>query len=64
MTGAPLTLKYDCVYLNAFETGSGIPRRIGIWISSYNERPPHSSHRLLAPVKAYDIANHNLKAAA
>lgn len=29
------SLKYECVYLNAFETGSEARRGIGAWISSY-----------------------------
>lgn len=38
------SLKYECVYLNAFETGSEARDGIGDWISYYNERRPHSSH--------------------
>jgi putative transposase len=30
------SLKYECVYLNAFETGSEARRGIGAWISYYN----------------------------
>lgn len=58
------SLKYECVYLNAFETGSEARRGIGAWISYYNEKRPHSSHGLLTPAEAYDTANRNLKAAA
>lgn len=58
------SLKYECVYLNAFETGSDARKGIGAWISYYNERRPHSSHGLRTPAEAYDIANDNLKAAA
>lgn len=58
------SLKYECVYLNAFETGSEARRGIGAWISYYNEKRPHSSHGLLTPAEAYDTANQNLKAAA
>ena len=56
------SLTYECVYLNAFETGSEARRGIGAWISYYNEKRPHSSHGLLTPAEAYDTAN--LKAAA
>jgi putative transposase len=59
-----LPLKYECVYLNAFETGSEARRGIGAWISCYNEKRPHSSHGLLTPAETYDTANQNLKAAA
>jgi putative transposase len=37
------TLKYDCVYLNAWETGSEAREGIGRWFERYNGRRPHSS---------------------
>ena len=37
------SLKYECVYLNAFEVGSEARQGIGKWINSYNESRPHSS---------------------
>lgn len=58
------SLKYECVYLNAFETGSEARRGIGAWLSYYNEKRPHSSHGLLTPTEAYDTQDSNLKAAA
>ena len=58
------SLKYECVYLNAFETGSESRRGICAWISYYNDKRPHSSHGLLTPAEAYDTATLNLKAAA
>ena len=58
------SLKYECVYLNAFETGSEARTGIGAWISYYNEKRPHSSHGLLTPAEAYDTVSQNLKAAA
>ncbi|RRH68152.1 transposase [Falsigemmobacter faecalis] len=58
------SLKYECAYLNAFETGSEARKRIGAWISYYNEKRPHSSHGLLTPAEAYDTLDQNLKAAA
>jgi putative transposase len=58
------SLKYECVYLNAFETGSETRGAIGEWISYYNEKRPHSSHGLLTPAEAYDTQDTNLKAAA
>ncbi|MFC0281423.1 integrase core domain-containing protein, partial [Falsigemmobacter intermedius] len=57
------SLKYECVYLNAFETGSEARKGIGAWISYYNEKRPHSSHGLLTPAEAYDTSDQNLKAA-
>jgi len=58
------SLKYECVYLNAFETGSEARGGIGAWISYYNEKRPHSSHGLLTPAEAYDTQDPNLKDAA
>ena len=37
------SLKYECVYLNAFETGSEARAGIGRWIDFYNRFRPHSS---------------------
>ncbi len=58
------SLKYECVYLNAFETGSETRKGIGAWISYCNERRPHSSHGLLTPDEAYGTRTPNLKIAA
>ncbi len=58
------SLKYECVYLNAFETGSGAREGSGNWISCYNERRPHSSHGLLTPTEEYDSRPVSLKTAA
>ncbi len=58
------SLKYECVYLNAFETGSEAREGIGAWISYCNERRPHSSHGLLTPDEAYGTRTPNLKIAA
>ena len=58
------SLKYECVYLNAFETGSEACEGIGAWSTYYNEKRPHSSHGLLTPSEAYDSRAPNLKAAA
>jgi putative transposase len=47
------TLKYDCVYLNAFETGSEARTIIGKWIRKYNKERPHSSLDDRTPYEAY-----------
>ncbi len=47
------TLKYECVYLNAFETGGEAREGIGIWIDRYNRRRPHSSLDDKTPHEAY-----------
>ena len=37
------SLKYECVYLHAWETGSQAKAGIGNWITFYNNHRPHSS---------------------
>ena len=48
------SLKYECVYLRAFETGSEAKREIGKWLAYYNTERPHSTHGILTPSEAYD----------
>jgi putative transposase len=48
------SLKYECIYLNAFETGSETRAGIGKWIPYYNAERPHSTHGILTPDEAYD----------
>jgi putative transposase len=50
------SLKYECVYLNAFETGSEARRGIGRWINYYNGDRPHSSHNGLTSNEAYETS--------
>lgn len=47
------SLKYECVYLNAFESGSEAKRGIGNWIERYNTERPHSSLDDRTPYEAY-----------
>lgn len=47
------TLKYECVYLHAFETGSEARKGIGKWIEYYNKQRPHSSLDDMTPNEAY-----------
>ena len=47
------SLKYECVYLHAFETGSRAREGIGRWIGFYNERRPHSTHGIRTPDEVY-----------
>ena len=47
------SLKYQCVYLNALETGSEMRAGIGKWMDYYNSERPHSTHGLLTPEEAY-----------
>ena len=47
------SLKYECVYLHAFETGSELRAGLLRWIGYYNTRRPHSSLGGLTPNEAY-----------
>jgi len=48
------SLKYECVFLNAFEIGSEARAGIGSWIDYYNRRRPHSTFRGRTPHEVYD----------
>ena len=47
------SLKYECVYLHAFETGSEARNEIGAWMEFYGARRPHSALAGLTPDEAY-----------
>jgi putative transposase len=47
------SLKYECVYLHAFETGSELRAGLTGWIGYYNARRPHSALGGLTPDEAY-----------
>lgn len=47
------SLKYECVYLNAFETGSELRAGLGRWITYYNTQRPHSGLAGKTPAEAY-----------
>ncbi len=47
------SLKYECVYLHAFETGSELRAGLLNWIGYYNARRPHSSLAGRTPDEAY-----------
>ena len=47
------SLKYECVFLNAFETGSKARSGISSWIDCYNRRRPHSSFDRRTPDEVY-----------
>ena len=47
------SLKYECVFLNAFETGSEAQSGIGRWISYYNTDRPHSALNGRTPDEVY-----------
>jgi putative transposase len=48
------SLKYECVYLHAFETGSEARSGIGHWINFYNTQRPHSTLDGRTPREAYN----------
>jgi hypothetical protein len=47
------SLKYECVYLNAFETGTEAKTGIGRWIGYYNADRPHSAFGGRTPDEVY-----------
>lgn len=47
------SLKYECVYLHAFESGSETKAGIRNWLAYYNGERPHSTHGILTPDEAY-----------
>jgi putative transposase len=47
------SLKYESVYLNAYESGSEARSGIGAWIELYNRRRPHTSLDDRTPYEAY-----------
>ncbi len=47
------SLKYECVYLHAFETGSELRAGLSGWIGYYNARRPHSTLAGHTPDEAY-----------
>ena len=48
------SLKYECVYLHAFETGSDARKSIGDWILFYNTKRPHSTFSGQTPREVYN----------
>jgi len=47
------SLKYECVYLHAFEAGSELRAGLSRWIGYYNARRPHSALAGRTPDEAY-----------
>ena len=47
------SMKYECVYLHAFETGLALHAGLLLWISHYNTRRPHSALAGRTPEEAY-----------
>ena len=51
------TLKYECVYLNAFENGSQARIQIGAWLKHYNQTRPYSTFDGQTPDKVYNLSH-------
>jgi putative transposase len=58
------SLKYECVFLNAFETGTEARTGIGSWIGYYNTDRPHSVFGGRTPDEVYATQANEEKLAA
>ena len=58
------SLKYECVFLTAFETGSEARAGIGRWIGYYNADRPHSTFDGRTPDEVYAMQENEEKLAA
>jgi putative transposase len=47
------SIKYECVYLHAFETGSELRAGLARWVAFYNARRPHSVFAGRTPDEVY-----------
>jgi putative transposase len=55
------SLKYECVYLHAWDTGSQAKAGIARWMTFYNNRRPHSSLGAIPPAVFYRRAINETK---
>ena len=58
------SLKYECVYVHAFETTSEAKAGIKKWLAYYNVMRPHSTHGILTPDEAYASKTEPMRLAA
>jgi putative transposase len=58
------TLKYERIYLKAYETGAELFKDLTIWFAHYNEKRKHSSLDKRTPDEAYSQGLEKLKLAA
>lgn len=49
------TLKYECVYLHAWETGSQARGGVRTWMEFYNHRRPHKALGDRPPAVVYSL---------
>lgn len=47
------TVKYECVYLKAFDDGYALLTELKLWFPWYNHQRPHQALGYLTPVEAY-----------
>ena len=55
------SLKYECVYLHAWETGSEAKAGVGKWMTFYNHQRPHSALGGKPPTMIYWLGKHETK---
>lgn len=55
------SLKYECVYLNAFESGTEARKGLGNWIAFYNGQRPHSTFEGMTPDEAFKVEKLTIK---
>jgi putative transposase len=48
------SLKYECIYLHAFETGSEVRAGLSDWVNFYNQHRPHSALNGITPDMRYE----------
>lgn len=51
------SLKYECVYLNAFDSGLQARKEIEAWINHYNQTRPHSTFNGQTPNEVYNLSH-------
>ena len=57
------SLKYECIYLNAFETGSEVRQGIDKWMTFYNDKRHHSTFAGHTPDEVYNQVSNKYLAA-
>ena len=55
------SLKYECVYLHAWETGSEARAGSTKWVEFYNHKRPHSAHGGRPPAVVYWLEKENMQ---
>ena len=58
------SLKYECIFLHAFEKGSQAKAGIAKWLAYYNVERPHSTHGIWTPNEVYDSKTEPMRLAA